>query len=471
MVDCTETMQVPLPVHLTQKLLSSINNSKNGKNDGEKTFNRYVRQLVDQYLDKEVVISKQPEDKVELIVQACREKFPDFAHWTTTRIRIYIESCRRLKKIKNSPILLAKRKAAGRRFREGQKLKKIISSQLSMQATESQRHLAEYLLKANQAQLESAITDEPMTMLNTETDLDLPQMPAEHNTAFKSVYNSAPLLSNSAPLFSSPAPLLSNSAPLFSNPATTVTSTPAFLSAPARLGPLDSINSALSSMMPQLLKVQQSLTETSTPASMLPTFLPTSSSSLPSTNFVTGFQLHTRIPSPPSSFTPTIPTSTTCGVFSPKAIRPVASPTTTPPPRCSPLKLTITLPDHPNISPSSSDSGVSCSLSYNASGNASTSPDRSISPKQKNFQIDSLMNSVIKSSPTRPKIDLSERMKTTESTMSQMLDRPLFPTGEMSMTEILNAKTLVTSYREAANFLYRAASELEQLLPNDHRVF
>ena len=81
------------------------------------------------------------------------------------------------------------------------------------------------------------------------------------------------------------------------------------------------------------------------------------------------------------------------------------------------------------------------------------------------------MNSVIKSSPTRPKIDLSERMKTTESTMSQMLDRPLFPTGEMSMTEILNAKTLVTSYREAANFLYRAASELEQLLPNDHRVF
>ena len=30
-----------------------------------------------------------------------------------------------------------------------------------MQATESQRHLAEYLLKANQAQLESAIADEP----------------------------------------------------------------------------------------------------------------------------------------------------------------------------------------------------------------------------------------------------------------------------------------------------------------------
>ena len=42
---------------------------------------------MDQYLDKEVVISKQPEDKVELIVQACRERFPEYAHWTTTRIR------------------------------------------------------------------------------------------------------------------------------------------------------------------------------------------------------------------------------------------------------------------------------------------------------------------------------------------------------------------------------------------------
>ena len=43
--------------------------------------------------------------------------------------------------------------------------------------------------------------------------------------------------------------------------------------------------------------------------------------------------------------------------------------------------------------------------------------------------------------------------------------------GDMTMSEILNAKTLVTSYREAANFLYRAASELEQLLPTDHKVF
>ncbi|KAL5262665.1 hypothetical protein ACHWQZ_G008161 [Mnemiopsis leidyi] len=480
MADSTETM-VPLPVHLTQKLLSTINNSKNGKNDDEKTFNRYVRQLVDQYLDKEVVISKQPEDKVELIVQACREKFPEFAHWTTTRIRIYIESCRRLKKIKNSPILLAKRKAAGRRFREGQKLKKIISSQLSMQATESQRHLAEYLLKANQAQLDVPTSDEPMTMLN---ETEQPQIPAEHSTAFKSVYNTTPLIGAST------TPLLG-----------VTSSAPSFLPAPARLGPLGSINSALSNIMqlpPQLLKVQQTLSETNTPASILPTFiptsstslastllstsstslssafLPTSSTSLPSTNFVTGLQApESARTSPPSSIPCTLPASTTSsGIISPKAMRPVTSPITTPPPstRCSPLKPTITLPGHASISPASSDSGISCTLSNNVSGNASTSP-RSISPKQKSFQIDSLMNSVIKSSPPKPQIDLSDGMKTPETSLPHMLDRHLFNSSEMSMTEIMNAKTLVTSYREAANFLYRAASELEQLLPTDHRVF
>ena len=47
--------------------------------------------------------------------------------------RIYIESCRRLKKIKNSPILLAKRKAAGRKFREGQKLKKMVNTDHSFE--------------------------------------------------------------------------------------------------------------------------------------------------------------------------------------------------------------------------------------------------------------------------------------------------------------------------------------------------
>ena len=36
-----------------------------------------------------------------------------------------------------------------------------------MQATESQRHLAEYLLKANQAQLEAANADEPSKWLTS----------------------------------------------------------------------------------------------------------------------------------------------------------------------------------------------------------------------------------------------------------------------------------------------------------------
>ena len=50
---------------------------------------------------------------------------------------------------------------------------------------------------------------------------------------------------------------------------------------------------------------------------------------------------------------------------------------------------------------------------------------------------------------------------------ARALDKPLYPTGGMTFSEIINAKTLVTSYREAANFLYRAATELEQLLPSN----
>ena len=87
-----------------------------------------------------------------------------------------------------------------------------------------------------------------------------------------------------------------------------------------------------------------------------------------------------------------------------------------------------------------------------------------LSPKQKSFQIESLMNSSQKEvSPGATGI--------TVNTSPLRLPLSLEKHSVMSMTEILNAKTLVTSYREAANFLYRAASELEQLLPNDHRVF
>ena len=69
-----------------------------------------------------------------------------------------------------------------------------------------------------------------------------------------------------------------------------------------------------------------------------------------------------------------------------------------------------------------------------------------------------------KSSPVPP--------TTSDPPTTQILDQPIFSSAqEKSMSEILNAKTLVTSYREAANFLYRAASELEQLLPTNHRVF
>ena len=90
------------------------------------------------------------------------------------------------------------------------------------------------------------------------------------------------------------------------------------------------------------------------------------------------------------------------------------------------------------------------------------------SPKQKNFQIESLMNSSFQDQEMTP-ID-AESGITSPSTGSLSPNQDNSP-SLVNMSDIMNAKTLVTSYREAANFLYRAASELEQLIPTDHRVF
>eukprot|EP00116_Pleurobrachia_bachei_P010244 sb/3470506/ len=87
-------------------------------------------------------------------------------------------------------------------------------------------------------------------------------------------------------------------------------------------------------------------------------------------------------------------------------------------------------------------------------------------PTPKSFQIESLMGlHQVQDGPQRP-------MDTTTPTVGPtVVPKKQISLPEMSMSEIVNAKTLVTSYREAANFLYRAASELEQLLPTNHRVF
>ena len=99
---------------------------------------------------------------------------------------------------------------------------------------------------------------------------------------------------------------------------------------------------------------------------------------------------------------------------------------------------------------------------------SSLSSPPQLSPKQKSFQIESLMNSSVQDSTPGTTV-----CSTSPLCSASPLRLPLLPEKQamMSMTEIMNAKTLVTSYREAANFLYRAASELEQLLPTDHRVF
>ena len=109
-----------------------------------------------------------------------------------------------------------------------------------------------------------------------------------------------------------------------------------------------------------------------------------------------------------------------------------------------------------------------------------SSPKHYISPKQKSFQIDSLINSTRcpdndtltnNARCTNEQININTRPTISFNKLDKpqypASDKPIYPTGGMTFSEIINAKTLVTSYREAANFLYRAATELEQLLPSN----
>lgn len=60
----------------------------------------FVRLFVDENLDRLVPISKQPKEKILAIIQSCNRQFPEFRDRARKRIRTYLKSCRRLKKLK-----------------------------------------------------------------------------------------------------------------------------------------------------------------------------------------------------------------------------------------------------------------------------------------------------------------------------------------------------------------------------------
>ena len=55
---------------------------------------------MDENLDRLVPISKQPKEKILAIIQSCNRQFPEFRDRARKRIRTYLKSCRRLKKLK-----------------------------------------------------------------------------------------------------------------------------------------------------------------------------------------------------------------------------------------------------------------------------------------------------------------------------------------------------------------------------------
>lgn len=61
----------------------------------------FVRLFIDHNLDRSVPISRQPKEKIHGIIESCKRQFPELAQRARKRIRTYLKSCRRTKKIQN----------------------------------------------------------------------------------------------------------------------------------------------------------------------------------------------------------------------------------------------------------------------------------------------------------------------------------------------------------------------------------
>ncbi|CAB1336522.1 unnamed protein product, partial [Coregonus sp. 'balchen'] len=96
------------PVNLTDRLLPvgspvgmSYPTDSTRKCPGKPDYGNkmFVRLFVDENLDRMVPISKQPKEKIQAIIESCSRQFPEFQERSRKRIRTYLKSCRRLKKV------------------------------------------------------------------------------------------------------------------------------------------------------------------------------------------------------------------------------------------------------------------------------------------------------------------------------------------------------------------------------------
>lgn len=61
----------------------------------------FVRLFIDENLDRSIPISRQPKEKIQAIIESCKRQFPELQSRARKRIRTYLKSCRRTKKIQN----------------------------------------------------------------------------------------------------------------------------------------------------------------------------------------------------------------------------------------------------------------------------------------------------------------------------------------------------------------------------------
>lgn len=62
----------------------------------------FVRLFIDENLDRTVPISRQPKEKVQAILDSCKRQFPEMQARARKRVRTYLKSCRRTKKLQKA---------------------------------------------------------------------------------------------------------------------------------------------------------------------------------------------------------------------------------------------------------------------------------------------------------------------------------------------------------------------------------
>lgn len=381
-----------------------------------KAFNMFVRLFVDENLDRIVPISKQPKEKIQAIIDSCSRQFPEFAERARKRIRTYLKSCRRNKKVRGDAPALGNGGSSSIPVGGSGWDSAVRPTPAHLTSVQAEHILAQACenesLNAKRMRLGLDPVSQPLPTLPTPMAID--------STATSGVASS--FLSLYSGAISSPA----------STPATT-TSTTSLSSAGHSKAAADTTRPTASPTMENPLLNNNSL-------------------KLDNANGSTGSKTASPASSPAPLFRPTFPnTFGTPQTFG----RP--NPNTNPSPALTNSALLSSLTALPptGVGVNAAMAAYQSALLSAMAAHTHTFPTNLSAPTDLS----------LKSTPTSTPHHATSCSTPLPATSSSSQSKPLL-SHKLSSAEVAAVRQLITGYRESAAFLLRSADELEALLLN-----